>query len=200
MTANVTVVIPTTPHRPRSFLVRAMRSVLDQTTLPAAVLVTLDREGLGPGPTRQRGLEVAATEYVAFLDDDDELLPRHLAACLRVAVETGADLVYPTCERVGPIRVEVDPFGALGHPFDPARLQAGNYIPVTVLARTEALRAAGGFSAAELAPRTGANPCEDWGLWLRLLDAGGTFAPAHEVTWRYHVHGGNYAGHRVDVS
>lgn len=191
------MVIPTAPDRPRHLLVRAMRSALEQTVLPAAVLVLLDREGLGPGATRQRGLEIVGTEYVALLDDGDELLPHHLATCLRVVAETDADLVYPACERVGQHRVEVDPFGTLGRPFDPVRLRAGNYIPVTVLARTAALRDAGGFSAVEFAPRDGAVPCGDWGLWLRLLDAGATFAPAHEITWRHHVHGGNHAGHRA---
>src|SRR3546814_8355663 len=58
---------------------------------------------------------------------------------------------------------------AFGQPFDAAALDANNYIPVTVLVRTDKFIEVGGFPEVN----TEAWPfpdCEDWGLWRRLRD------------------------------
>src|SRR3546814_8644512 len=66
---------------------------------------------------------------------------------------------------------------AFGQEFDPAALQANNFIPVTALVRTSLFVAVGGFPQ----PLSEAWPhadCEDWGLWQRLLALGAKFGSA----------------------
>lgn len=175
---NISVVIPTIPARTDQ-LGRALRSVQAQALPVRDVHVALDAEGRGAAHTRNRGLDLVNTEWVAFLDDDDEFKPNHLRACARHAVLTGADLVYPWWD--GP-----DDIGMYGLPFDAALLRRRNYIPVTVLARTALVRAAGGFVDH---PDENGDPCEDWGLWLKLLDAGARFSHLPQRTWIWHPGG-----------
>lgn len=174
---SVTVLIPTIPGR-EAELARAVASV------PAGVpvVIELDEKRTGAAATRNRGLERVATEWVAFLDDDDELYPHHLKACLRRAHFAKADVVYPGYDTVGE-----DPVNCFGIPFNPTMLRRINFIPVTALARTELVRSVGGFVEH---PDINGDPCEDWGLWLRLLDAGATFAHLPMKTWLWRVGGG----------
>lgn len=176
----MTVVIPTIPGReaPRA---RAVASAQAQT-FPSTVLVEVDLDRLGATATRNRALAKVGTEWVAFLDDDDELKPNHVRACLRLALLTGADVVYPGYDTIGD-----DPVGCFGIKFDPHLLRLRNYIPVTALCRTDMVRSVGGFRPH---PDVNGDPCEDWGLWLALLDAGATFAHLPQRTWIWHVDGG----------
>ena len=173
---SITVVIPTIDER-HDQMDRAVASVQAQS-LPAEVEIEFDRLRTGAAATRNRALERVDTEWVAFLDDDDELKPNHLRACARNAALTGADLVYPwfDCD------VE-DKIGMFGVPFDPVLLRKRNYIPVTVLVRTELVRKVGGFQEH---PDVNGDPCEDWGLWLALLDAGAVFSHLPQRTWIWH--------------
>jgi len=185
---KITAITPTIP--PRGLLLgRARASVQAQIRPADAHVIMVDYEHAGPGPTRNAAIDRVETEWIAFLDDDDEWLPHHLRALEKQAFWTGADVIYPIgrYDQMGD-----DPLQQSGRPFDPHRLRAGNYIPVTVLARTQAVRDAGGFPDTEHAPRMGWQSCEDWGLWLRMLDNGATFAPLHQVTWLCHTHGGPY--------
>jgi hypothetical protein len=65
-------------------------------------------------------------------------MPEHLEKLLWMQLGCGADVVYPR---------PADPAPALrfGQPFDPIALEQGNYVPVTVLTRTQMVRAVGGF-------------------------------------------------------
>lgn len=176
---NISVVIPTIPTR-QPLLMRALASVSAQTLRAAATVIETDTGRLGAAAARNRALESVETEWVAFLDDDDELLPDHLKLCARYATLTGVDVVYPGYEVVG----GPDPVGCFGLDFDPVLLQRRNFIPVTTLCRTELMLAAGGFQE-----RTDENgdPCEDWGLWLAMLDRGAKFGHLPQKTWRWHL-------------
>jgi glycosyltransferase involved in cell wall biosynthesis len=173
---SITVVIPTIDER-HDQLDRAVASVQAQS-LPAEVEIEFDRLRTGAAATRNRALERVDTEWVAFLDDDDEFKPNHLRACARNAALTGADLVYPWFDCDGE-----DKIGMFGVPFDPVLLRKRNYIPVTVLVRTELVRKVGGFQDH---PDDNGDPCEDWGLWLALLDAGAVFSHLPQRTWIWH--------------
>lgn len=174
---SITVVVPTI-HGRETQLRRAIDSVWAQT-MPAALQVILDENRDGAAATRNRALEHVDTEFVAFLDDDDELKPNHLRTCARNAALTGADLVYPWFD----VDAGEDEIGMFGVPFDPILLRKRNYIPVTVLVRTELVRKVGGFRDH---PDVNGDPCEDWGLWLALLDAGATFSHLPQRTWIWH--------------
>lgn len=170
---HITVVIPTIAARTRQLDV-ALASVREQTLKPETVLVELDEHREGAATTRNVALSKVATEWVAFLDDDDVLYPDHLKLLARYARLTGVDVVYPGWD--GP-----DPTGMQGKPFDPVLLQRANYIPVTTLCRTSAVLDAGGFQDH---PDESGDPCEDWGLWLAMADAGARFGHLPIKTWR----------------
>lgn len=210
---TVAVCVPTV-HRRSEMLDRALNSVDAQTRKVDDVVLTTDERREGAAATRNRAWRQANTEWVAFLDDDDELLPQHVETCLRVADQTSADLVYPwftirdgagnDLPNRDPLRVKVaDRFlSPLGLPFGDWHVrhlrEHGNFIPVTVLVRRARLEEVGGFPQ----PSTPDWPhpdCEDWGLWRRLLDVGATFAHAPEVTWIWNWHGNNTSG-RADQS
>lgn len=187
MKTDVSVVIPHIPVR-KERLIRAVASVMIQTHQPDAVHVVVDNEHRGATDTRNRGLAAVDTTWVAFVDDDDELLPEHLAKLLAHANETGADLVYPWFI----IKGSTDPLGRFGVPFDADALRENNYIPVTVLVRTDLVKKVGGF--VPLGGPAAWAPCEDWGCWLRLLDAGATFSHLPERTWIWNHWGYNTSG------
>ena len=184
---SITVVVPTIPGR-SELLERAVRSVHGQTLQAVAIELQADYDREGAAATRNRALERVTTEWTAFLDDDDELLPNHLKVCLRYANLTGVDVVYPGYECVGE-----DPVNCFGLTFDAELLRRRNFIPVTTLCRTEAVKAVGGFRDH---PDVNGDPCEDWGLWLALLDAGYTFGHLPQRTWIWHT--GNGTRGRAD--
>jgi glycosyltransferase involved in cell wall biosynthesis len=85
---NVTVAIPSIPGR-EQLLARALESVAAQTTAPRRILVHTDTERHGAAWTRNRLLRQVRTGWVAWLDDDDELLPNHLEVLIRGANNSG---------------------------------------------------------------------------------------------------------------
>ncbi|MGH3156445.1 MAG: glycosyltransferase family 2 protein, partial [Streptosporangiaceae bacterium] len=127
------------------------------------VRLVTHRRRLGLPSARNTGIEHARSRYLAFLDDDDVFLPRHLATAL-ATLESGADMVSTTClvsdHRVDPsrpvhggVRWDVE--------FDPVLLEACNLFPV----HTAVLRTVTGTPARfdPLLPAV-----EDWDFWLRL--------------------------------
>jgi hypothetical protein len=179
---NITVAIATHPPRMGAGgpWERAVASVHAQTLPPSSIAVALDVDREGAAVTRNKALALVKTEWVAFLDSDDELLPDHLKLCARYATLSGVDVVYPGYECVG----GEDPVNCFGIPFDASLLKRRNFIPVTVLARTGSVLAAGGFQDR---PDENGDPCEDWGLWLSMLDNGAKFGHLPQKTWRWHL-------------
>lgn len=174
---SVAVVIPTIPGRHHE-LRRAVESVQAQST-PATIVIEFDGDREGAAAARNRALQRVQTDWVAFLDDDDLFKPDHLRACARHATLTGADVVYPWFDGE-------DDIGMFGVPFDATLLRRRNFIPVTALARTDLVRKVGGFVEH---PDANGDPCEDWGLWLSLLDAGAVFSHLPQRTWIRHPGG-----------
>jgi glycosyltransferase involved in cell wall biosynthesis len=176
---GVTVVIPTIPPR-KPLLDRAVASVRRQLLKPDGLVIEGDRLREGAAVVRNRGLSRVETEWTAFLDDDDEFKPEHLIACMRWQRHTGADLVYPWFDQP---EKNWDGLFAFGVPFEHLEhdLARRNFIPVTVLVRTQLLRDVGGFASPP-----GVEDCEDWGAWQRLLAAGATFSHLPRRTWIWH--------------
>lgn len=184
---GVTVVIPSIPPRTGSLLARAMRSVTAQTRPVGAVSIAVDHDGDGAARTRNRALAGVVTEWAAFLDDDDELYPHHISDLLATAERTGADMVYPWFD----VPEGFDPFPHMeGRQFSREELREYNYIPVTVLVRTQLIRRVGGFRP-KGPPE---NPCDDWGAWDALVEAGAKIVHHKGRTWAWHWHQGNTSG------
>jgi glycosyltransferase involved in cell wall biosynthesis len=186
---DITVVIPTIPTRSK-FLERALSSVRGQALMPVSVITESDRECQGAAKTRQSGLARVTTEWVAFLDDDDEFLPEHLAVCAQAAEEWRADFVYPWYRVVG----GRDPMPQhFGKQWDPERPRLTT---ITVLVRTELAQDVGGFVGER--PDLGVPGLtvsnEDWLFVNRINEAGGRIHHVPQRTWLWHHHGGNTSG------
>lgn len=114
------VIIPTY-DRP-VMLTEAVASVLSQTLADWELIVVDDgsptrpelpedprirmlsnAESLGPAASRNRGIEAATGQYLAFLDDDDVWVPQRLARAL--AVHDEADVVVCAPGRLGAAEV-----------------------------------------------------------------------------------------------
>lgn len=189
---DVTVVIPHIPTRGAE-LQRALASVTAQTHQPRSVVIAADTRRDGSAATRNRALCCVTTPWVAFLDDDDEFMPRHLETLVAAALLTEADVIYTGCLPVGPDGREIarrPEWGRFEHEFDAKLLREVSYLPVTCLARTDlAIIAQFGPPAAHPTSNY-----DDWGLYLRMLDAGGIFLHVPKVTWIWHHHGMNTSG------
>jgi glycosyltransferase involved in cell wall biosynthesis len=209
---TIATITPSIPPRGR-LLSRALTSITTQTRAPDQILVAVDHQREGPSVLRNRLAWKAGTEWVAFLDDDDEFLPQHLQQLLEHGEQTGADLVYPWFvlqvngredNSRDPLHVPVSEDGgsgplvrAEGRPFDHWTewgIRNGlNVIPVTVLVRRELFMDVGGFPKVN-SPEWPRKDCEDMGCWIRLLDAGAKISHLNERTWRWHHHGRNTSG------
>lgn len=187
MRPGVTAVIPSIPPRVGKHLHRALDSVIQQDRPVNAISVHVDHERLGAARARTRALSGVRTVWSALLDDDDEWNTDHIRLLLEHAEETGADVVYPWFT----VPEGFDPWPEReGQPFSEELLRGMNYIPITVLVRTELLWDVGGF--APKGPPD--NPCDDWGTWERLLEAGAVFSHLNRRTWIWHWHKGNTSG------
>lgn len=181
---DVTAVIPSIPPRAR-MLKRALGSVLAQTHPVAGISVAVDVTHAGSALNRNRALSAVTTEWVAFLDDDDQWKANHVERLLATAQETGADVVYPWPEMFGGGDPRPDRWNK---PFDADELRRGSYIPVTSLVRTELAWRCGGFQIPD------GSVYDDWGFYLALLDHGAKFVHLPERTWIWNIHAGNTSG------
>lgn len=177
--SDVTVVIAHIPTREKQ-LKRALRSVDQQTYQPREIVVVTDKEHAGAAVTKNQGIALANTEWIAMLDDDDAMLPYHLQELREAVRDHDADVAYsvPLIPQ-NPRFVSLEPM--YFRPFDAATLRARSYIQTTSLARTALLTKAGGFGA------PAGSDYDDWGCWLRMLDAGARFVhvPRQTFIWNH---------------
>jgi glycosyltransferase involved in cell wall biosynthesis len=192
MKPGITVVIPSIPPR-QKMLTRALRSVSAQRRKADVVVTQIDNDKVGAALNRDRGLAQVETEWVAFLDDDDELYSHHLEFLYDHAIETDADLVYPWFD-VG--SGGTDPFPQFeGRPWSN---ENPHQIPITFLVKTEVAKEIGGFSGGwndtgatdDLGNRAG----EDWHFTMKLVEAGHKIVHLNERTWIWHHHASNTSG------
>ncbi|WP_441246867.1 glycosyltransferase family 2 protein [Kitasatospora sp. McL0602] len=174
----VATVIPT--YRRPEGLRRAVASALAQTVRDQLVVVVDDGAGLPElpadprlvavslarncavaGVVRNVGIRLTSSRYVAFLDDDNEWEPDHLAQALaRLEAPGGPDAVYTALRRVHPDGTDMD---VLSVPFDRRHAAEEGFLDTNavVARRTRALHFSRLRRTAEVIPR------EDWELVFR---------------------------------
>jgi glycosyltransferase involved in cell wall biosynthesis len=206
-TPVVSVVIPTRNRWRR--LQRALRMALEQEGIDLEVVVVDDGSTDDSPPAigavqdprvrmlrnetsravaaaRNRGIQAATAEWIAFLDDDDLWSPHKLRLQLERVAATGADLAYAGAVRLREpdIVLGVD---AAPSPLDFARQMLVTNVlpsgPSNVLARADLVRRLGGFDEA-------LDFAADWDLWIRL-GLRGSAAACPELLVGYVEHEGN---------
>lgn len=184
MRPGITVLIATHPERQTSGLInRAFASVAAQTLQPVTIIVNNDLERQGAGANRRRLLSLVDTEWIAWLDSDDEWLPGHLEKLYRVAIETDSIYVYSWMHGN-------DPLGHFGIPFNPC---AAHHTTMNVLVRTDIAREVG-FQDNQIGPHAN----EDWGFITGVAtlacERGLKMTHLAERTWHYHAGSFNSSG------
>lgn len=182
---GITVCIAAHPARFRNGLIqRAMVSVMEQTLQPRVILTLNDVDREGAGSIRQRMLDLVFTEWVAWLDSDDEWLPGHLEKLMRVAEETGSVYVYSWFHGR-------DPLGHFGLPFNPC---TPHHTTMGILERTDLAKEVGFPPSATRSSFSN----EDWahitGFAKLACERGLLMTHLAERTWTYHQGHGNSSG------
>jgi glycosyltransferase involved in cell wall biosynthesis len=136
-------------------------------------------DGIDLADARNGALVSVRTEWVCFLDADDELEPGYLDAMSAGS----ADIRVPRVRYVTPKRTPkpISPrvAGHQHHDCSPDCLAFGNYIVIGAWAPTRLLRDVGGFRDFEWS--------EDWDLWVRCWQAGATIETIPDAVYRAHV-------------
>jgi glycosyltransferase involved in cell wall biosynthesis len=184
---SVTVCIPTIPTRSQFLRERALPSVYGQTRPADAIAISSDLHKEGAWTNRDRALKMAQTDWVAFLDDDDELLPHHLELLLATAEQHHADVVWGWFTVIG----GSDPFPQhQGRQWD---INDPHIFPITALVRRELIVESGAHFHPD--HDNGGNwGAQDFPFWKAIHDVGGKFFGIPDVTWNWHHHGANTSG------
>jgi glycosyltransferase involved in cell wall biosynthesis len=214
--SEVSVIVPA--WRAAATIPRALASVAAQTAPPGEVVVVDDgsddatlaaarawdgrlggvalrvvaQDHRGAGAARNRAMAEASGRIFAFLDADDEWLPDKLARSLPHLADP--DIAFAAHDMIvsdGAAEATVD--CARHFPGDAGAFAAlfrrGFAATSTVLARREAIEAAGGFDDTLLSG-------QDYELWLRIAgNARWRFVVFPGALTRYHVTAGGITSH-----
>ena len=207
---SISVVIPA--YNASRFLAETLESALAQTLPPDDVVVVDDgstddtaaiaerfaprvrvfrRTNHGLPASRNFGVEMTTSEWIAFLDADDLWEPNKLERQLEELTRTGADVCY-TGHVLLMQQGETTRLGAVidvpaAEDVRKTLFEHGPFMPSGVIVRRTALEAVNGFDAAM---RHGN---EDYDLWLRMIHAGTKFAACREPLLLYRRHEGNWS-------
>lgn len=186
---EITVVIPTHPARVKNGMTtRSVESVTMQTLPASAIIVENDIFKKGAPFTRNRALQKVDTEWVAFLDSDDQFKPHHLETLAHAAYEQGADYVWSWYEPVG---FGADPLPHFGKQFD---RENPTQTTITTLVRADLAKSVGFHKPPEGATIDGQRYGEDFAFTLDCYDAGAKFFHVADRTWLWNFHGMNTSG------
>jgi hypothetical protein len=172
---KIAVVTPTVPSR--SSLLEECKASVKAQTWGGDILHAVGEDHANVGAATMRNNIVQGIdpsyEWLAFVDDDDILLPEHLSTL--AASSEGADVIYSNCQEEGFTKTWQT------RDFNYDEVKSANYIPVTVLMRRSMFEKVGGFQSEPY-------PGEDQHLWLRAALAGARFVYVPQATWTYRQH------------
>jgi GT2 family glycosyltransferase len=142
-----------------------LRSLLRRYSGDSRIRCIESAERGGIAINTNRGIEAARGEYIAFLDQDDELAKDALYSIVLALQERRYRLIYSDEDRI-----DEDELGKCVHhtpffkpDFDPDLLLAQNYICHLVVLRRDVIDEAGGFHA-------GLEGAQDHDLLLRVVE------------------------------
>lgn len=181
--ARITVIIST--YNRKDLLKRAIKSVLVQSMQDFELIVvddcstqdikklvlsfgdprikylTTEKNSGHDSLPKNIGIKVATSDYITFLDDDDEYRKDALMIFSKYTQESGADVVYAD------YMIDGKPGWSIN--FDASKITQFNYISMIVACvKRKTLLTVGGFD--EAVPKF-----KDWNLWIRIHKYGGTF-------------------------
>jgi len=203
----VSVIVPA--HNAAHFIAECLDSVFTQTWVGFEVIVVNDgspdtaelervlgpyrervvyvrQENRGPSCARNRGVQLARGEYLAFLDSDDCWPPEYLSTQMQLFEDNPSlDLVYADATLFGSLPLARKTFMQTSTPpttLDDLVSEGGQILPSGTVVKKRAIVEADFFD--ETLRR-----CEDLDLWLRLAQRGAKFAFQGKVLFLRRVHG-----------
>lgn len=212
MNPRVSVIMPA--YRCEKTVENSIRSALSQTVPEIEVIVANDasddglteildrlqkkdarlrviqiRENIGVADTRNRGIEAAEAEWIAFLDSDDQWEPDKLEKQLRKAEETGAALLYTAAACIDETDAPTGKVFFVPETITAAKiLRSTDIITSTVLVRRDVyLRH----------PMERSDLHEDLISWYGILKDGAKAVGINEPLARYRVSGGSKSGNKL---
>ncbi len=155
-------------------------------------IVYLTQENRGAAVARNRGIEAARGEFVAFLDADDLWLPNYLAEQLEFLRSHDYDLVYADALLFGdsPLagRTFMETAPSNGEVTFKSLISGEcNVITSGVVARRQLIVEAGLFDEQ-------LRNAQDFDLWLRLVRRGARASYQRKVLLRYRFHENSLSG------
>jgi len=147
---------------------RAEASVVNQEHPPTEIFRI---HGPDLCTARNMGADLSTTDWLIFLDADDELDPYYIEKML----EGSGDIRQPST--LGIVNDVEDDYPVLIPPK--ANLLQGNHLVIGSMIRSELFEIVGGFRDLPV--------LEDWDLWIRCWLAGAVIRPCPEAVYRVHV-------------
>ena len=151
-------------------------------TRQGVVVIYVPRAKNGGGAAaRNTGIEASAGDYVAFLDDDDEYLPRKIELQIKAMQKTSADISYVHCAPDSGDSGDDTHYRHTeeGHPLFEQAYYGCLAATTQLLTRKDALLAVGGF--------TDSPAKQDSLLMYKMLLAGCAVCCVPEVLTLYHA-------------
>lgn len=164
----------------------ATREIAESYAASDARFRVVEQLPQGVSAARNKGIDLARSDWLLFLDADDWLLPRHLERLTGVLDgDPHLDAVYCGWARVAPDgTIASEQRGTEVDALFPLLARHPVFAVHACIVRKSLVHSAGGFDSAF-------TPCEDWYLWLKIARAGARFASIPDVLAYYRLRPGS---------